>query len=69
MEGWNNGQSLNEETMMKKSKSSANTRKQNALKADGTRLIDLTPRKEAKGGNPPILKTCACGTHFPTVSL
>ncbi len=54
---------------MKKSKSSANARKQNGSKPDGKRLIDLTPRKEAKGGTAPILKTCACGTHFPTGSL
>jgi hypothetical protein len=63
------GNSLKEETMMKKSKSSANTRKQNGSKADGTRLIDLTPRKDAKGGTTPVLKTCACGVHYPTVSL
>ena len=41
------GNSLNEETMMKKSKSSANARKRNGSKPDGKRLIDLTPRKRS----------------------
>jgi hypothetical protein len=55
--------------MMKKSKSSANARQRTVSKADEKRLIDLTPRKDAKGGTTPILKTCACGVHFPTGSL
>jgi hypothetical protein len=66
--GWNNGQSLNEETIMKKSKSAANAKKQNGSKADGQRLIDLTPRKDAKGGTL-VFTSTACGKPFPKVNL